>query len=76
MVDCIKKIQMCSLNFSFKSDQIYRKDAQCSETHFSVLEVFFVRLLVFEIWSILMYVTSCIQKTEELFAKYAVDANQ
>ena len=30
----------------------------------------------FCVWSILMYVTSCMQKTEEIFANYAVDANQ
>ena len=29
---------------------------------------FFVRLLVFEIWSILMHMTSCMQKTKEIFA--------
>ena len=30
----------------------------------------------FEIWSIFMYTTSCMQKTEGNFEKYAVDANQ
>ena len=37
---------------------------------------FFVRLLVFEIWSILkMWPHVGMQKFEEILAKYAVDAN-
>ena len=39
----------------FKSGLIYRKDEHCSDNDFLVLEFFFVRLLVFEIWSILMH---------------------
>ena len=43
----------------FKSVQIYRKDAHWSENHFLVHEFFYVRLLVFEMWSIL-YMADCI----------------
>ena len=59
-----------------KSGLIQRKDTDCSENEFQVPEFFFARLLVFEIWPILMYETSCMQMNEETFAKYDVDANQ
>ena len=37
----------------FRSGQIYRKHEDCSKYDFIVPEFFFVRLLVFKIWSIL-----------------------
>ena len=61
---------------SFKSGQIYRKDAHCSESDFLVHEYFFVRLLVFDILSILcmvdfevcdlMYAKSIIYKIDHI----------
>ena len=46
----IKKMKL------FKSVQIYRKEAYCSENYFFVHEFFVVRLWVLEIWSILCMV--------------------
>ena len=39
----------------FIRDQIFPKDAHCSENIFLVHEFFFVRLLVFEIWANFVY---------------------
>ena len=43
------------------SGQICRKDTDCSENDILVHAFFFVRLLVYEVWSSLMYVS--MQKT-------------
>ena len=59
--------QIFSTFFFFKSDHPFRKDTHCRENYFLVREFFFVRPYLFEIWSILMYVTSCTQKTEQFF---------
>ena len=45
----------------FLTDQKWRKkivskDAQCSESYFCIHELFLVRYLVFEIWSILYFI--------------------
>ena len=52
------------------------RDADYFEKEFLVHEFFFVRLLFFEILSILMYVTSRMQTTEEIFCESDSDANQ
>ena len=48
------------------SGQIYRKDTDCSENDILVHAFFFVRLLVYEVWSSLMYVS--MQKTWQISA--------
>ena len=65
MVDRIYNCQVCHLYFQVchkkkghsKSDQIYSTDAQWSGKDYLFHGFFFVRLLVFEIRSILMYMT-------------------
>ena len=48
------RVSPTKIKISLKSVQTVRKYAQCSETDFLFHEFFFVRVLVFEIWSILM----------------------
>ena len=58
-----------------KMNKFYWKDAHRPETDFFVLEFFFVRLLVFEIWSILYMVefhTSTYKKNRPLSQKLKV----
>ena len=53
-------------NFFLKRGHIFKKDAHCSENDFIVHEFFFVRLLVFEIWSILYMVNFASKKIEHI----------
>ena len=55
----VKDVTIRQQKKSFKSGQIYREDANWSDNDFLSMSFFFVRLLVFEIWSIL-YMADCI----------------
>ena len=74
MADCIYNIQwrkVCHRSGKkfFKSVQIYRKDAHCSDNNFLISEFVFVRILVFDIRSILYMLDFVICACDLMYAK-------